>query len=72
MCNLIEHAKKEFELLGWNFDGEDGKTYNISRRIFRDFDGSYWTNHESRVEITFPYVPKSEYVDKPISEVLND
>jgi hypothetical protein len=45
-------------------DGKDGPAYNIYGRIFRDPDGSCWTNSESRVFVTFPYTPTSVYVDR--------
>lgn len=41
--------------------------YDASGRIFREPDGSCFTSYESRVPITFPYVPKREYVDRPAS-----
>lgn len=47
------------------FKGADGRAYDIDGRIFREPDGATFTSNESRVEVTFPYVPKSEYVDVP-------
>lgn len=44
---------------------ENGKAYRSDGRVFRDPDGSTWTNCESRVEITFPYeVCDPEIVDR--------
>lgn len=37
--------------------------YDSQGRVFREPDGSCYTNINSRVPITFPYVPKIEYVD---------
>ena len=37
--------------------------YDIQGRVFRDPDGSSWTKHESRVPVTFPYTPVTEYVE---------
>ncbi len=45
------------------FKGADGQAYDIDGRIFRYQDGSCCTNHDSRVNVTFPYTPKREYVD---------
>lgn len=45
-------------------DGKDGPAYDSHGRIFRDPDGSCWTNSESRVFVTFPYTPTSVYVDR--------
>jgi hypothetical protein len=42
----------------------DGKAYDIYGKIFRDPDGSTWTNSDSFVAVDFPYVPKSEIVDR--------
>ena len=44
------------------FKDESG-AYDIDGRIFRDSNGCCYTNRDSRVYITFPYTPKSEYVD---------
>lgn len=38
--------------------------YDSTGKIFRDPDGSCYQNSGSRVPITFPYVPKTEYVDR--------
>ena len=45
------------------FKDEDGKAYDIKGRIFREPSGCCYTNKNSRVYITFPYSPKSEYID---------
>lgn len=42
---------------------ENGRAYDIDGRIFREPDGGTYTNRNSRVPVTFPYVPKHEYVD---------
>jgi hypothetical protein len=42
---------------------ENGKAYDIEGRIFREPDGSCYIGKGSRVPVTFPYVPKREYVD---------
>ena len=54
------------------FKDKDGTAYNIEGKVFTD-DGEIWyTNRDSRVDITFPYVvpDKPEYVyrDKKESE----
>jgi hypothetical protein len=45
------------------FKGPDGKAYDINGKIFREPNGSCYTNIDSRVFIDFPYTPKREYVD---------
>lgn len=48
------------------FKEKDGTAYNIEGKVFSD-DGEVWyTNGDSRVNITFPYVvpDKPEYVIK--------
>ena len=45
------------------FKDETG-AYDINGRVFRDPDGSCWTNGDSRVPVTFPYTPTTEYVDR--------
>lgn len=44
---------------------ENGEAYDIEGRIFRYPDGVCVTRGDSRVPVTFPYVPKREYVDVP-------
>lgn len=46
---------------------ENGQAYDAEGRIFRDPDGTCVTNRDSRVNITFPYTPTREYVDRPAS-----
>lgn len=45
------------------FKNAAGEAYDIEGRIFRDPNGVCYTSHESHVAVTFPYVPKREYVD---------
>jgi len=47
------------------FRRKDGSAYDSQGRVFREPNGSCYTNAKSRVEITFPYTPKIEYVDVP-------
>lgn len=51
------HVFKDKERFG-------GRAYDINGRVFRDPDGSCWTNSESAIPIMFPYTPKTEYVDR--------
>jgi hypothetical protein len=58
----------------------NGQAYDIDGKIFwewyKDEDGkpfkSYYTGAESQVPITFPYVPKREYVFVPTEEFPNE
>ena len=55
------------------FKEKDGKVYNIEGKIFTN-DGEVWyTNKDSRIEITFPYIvpdePEEVYLNKTESEV---
>ena len=47
------------------FKERDGTAYDINGKVFREPSGACYTNHKSRVAVTFPYVPKTEYVDVP-------
>ena len=47
------------------FKDVDGRTYDSQGRVFREPDGSCYTSKDSFVDITFPYTPKIEYVDRP-------
>lgn len=50
------------------FKRPDGTAYDANGRVFREPDGNCYTGAGSRVEVTFPYVPTVEYVDRPQSE----
>ena len=41
------------------FKDADGGAYDIDGKVFQDKNGSWYTNSESRVPVTFPYVPKT-------------
>lgn len=45
-------------------NSKDGQAYFIDGRVFRDKDGSTWTNGKSRVNVVFPYTPKTKYVNR--------
>ena len=45
-------------------DAERG-AYDIQGRVFREPSGACFTNRMSRVPVTFPYTPTTEYVDVP-------
>jgi hypothetical protein len=47
------------------FKDADGRAYQYDGRVFREPSGACFTNGDSRVYITFPYVPTREYVDVP-------
>ena len=42
---------------------ENGQPYDIDGKIFRESNGSCYTNIKSRMNVDFPYTPKSEYID---------
>jgi len=44
---------------------ENGEAYDIEGRIFREPSGVTFTSGDSRVPVTFPYTPKTEFVDVP-------
>lgn len=43
---------------------QDGVAYDIDGKVFTDPDGFSYTDGESRVSVTFPYVPKTEYIKR--------
>lgn len=47
------------------FKDTDGRAYDTEGRVFCEPDGGCYTGIDSRVYITFPYRPKTEYVDVP-------
>lgn len=44
-------------------DRFDGQPYDLDGKVFREPNGSCFTNRESMVPITFPYTPTTVYVD---------
>lgn len=42
---------------------ENGEAYDIEGKVFREPDGSHFTNRDSRTLVEFPYTPTTEYVD---------
>lgn len=44
-------------------DRFNGQAYDIDGKVFRKADGCCYTSSESFTPITFPYTPKTEYVD---------
>jgi hypothetical protein len=47
------------------FKRADGTAFDSNGRVFREPGGSCFVNSQSRVDVTFPYTPKVEYVDRP-------
>lgn len=48
-------------------DRFNGQAYDLDGRVFREPNGCCFTSRDSLVPITFPYTPKTEYVDVPAS-----
>lgn len=44
-------------------DRFNGQAYDINGRVFREPNGNCYTNGNSLVPVTFPYIPQIEYVD---------
>lgn len=42
--------------------------YDIEGKVFREPSGARFSSYDSRVPVTFPYVPKTEVVDVPAAE----
>jgi len=42
-----------------------GQAYDLQGKVFREPNGACFTNRDSRVPVTFPYTPRTEYVDVP-------
>lgn len=56
-----------------NIFKKDGQAYNIDGKVFVEPSGAAFTNGASRVNIEFPYTPKTEYVNVPESaDILED
>lgn len=49
-------------------DRFNGQAYDLHGLIFREPSGICYTSSNSLIPITFPYTPKSTYVDVPVSD----
>ena len=47
------------------FKEKDGVAYDTQGRIFKERNGACFANRDSRVNVEFPYTPKTEYADAP-------
>lgn len=45
------------------FKRADGTAYDIDGKVFVEPSGTAFTSGDSHVPVTFPYVPKTEYVE---------
>ena len=43
-----------------------GEVYDINGRVFCEPNGACFTSLDSRVPVTFPYTPSTEYIDVPL------
>ena len=50
---------------------ENGFAYDINGKIFREPDGCCYQSKDSHVPVTFPYIPKTEFVDVPFHNVVS-
>lgn len=51
-------------------DRFNGQAYDIEGKVFIGDSGSYYTNMDSFVPVSFPYTPKTVYVSKSSMEGL--
>lgn len=50
---------------------ENGIAYDIDGKVFEDEKGCRFTSRDSRVNVTFPYSPTTEYVKTTSVEAVN-
>lgn len=58
--DMVAQNKRCFHV----FKRADGTAYDINAVIFRDPDGSTWSGSDGSRDVTFPYMPKTEIVDR--------
>lgn len=59
----VEEGKYQNKRCSRVFKDINGLAYDIEGRVFCKKDGVRYTSRESRVAVTFPYVPHTEYVE---------
>lgn len=47
---------------------DNEKAWDIEGTIFIDETGTPYASHDSRVDVTFPYTPHTEFVDAPTTD----
>lgn len=47
------------------FKRADGTAFDIQAVVFREPTGAHFTSRDSQRDVTFPYVPTTEIVDRP-------
>jgi hypothetical protein len=61
--NLISEKEKLYQNKRCSYVfRENGKAYDINGKVFIDKNGSSFVSRDSRVDVAFPYTPKTEYV----------
>lgn len=63
--NEVGEGRWQNRRCGRVFKGADGRAYDIDGRVFVEPDGGAYTNRDSRVFVTFPYRPATQYVRRP-------
>lgn len=61
-CEVVDGELWQNKRCSRVFKGADGAAYDSEGRVFVEPDGMAYTNHKSRVPVTFPYTPTTEYV----------
>jgi hypothetical protein len=63
ISNLGEDPKYQNIRNGAVFKNSDGSSYYIEAVVWRDSDGDCYTNGKSKMNVKFPLIPKTFYVD---------
>jgi hypothetical protein len=63
ISSLGDNPKYQNIRNGAVFKNSDGSSYYIEAVVWRDPDGSCFTNRESCMNVKFPLIPKTFYVD---------
>lgn len=61
--NTIGDGRQQNRRCSHVFRDSNGQAYDINGKVFTDPDGGSYTSIDSRVDVTFPYTPHTEYVE---------
>ncbi len=61
-CDEYPEGSEQNKRCGRVFRDKEGRAYDVEGKVFCEPSGASYTGKGSEVDVTFPYTPKTEYV----------